>query len=76
MSARVYPLPPTIPDMQKIRQAIHKLREARTLLHKAGAHRAANYAARALKSAEGAERTNLKNLSAVIASDVIRVPQL
>jgi hypothetical protein len=42
--------------LQLIRDALTKLRNARDLLRYAKANRAATYVARALKSAEGAER--------------------
>lgn len=52
-------LPPAA-RVETIRQGIQQLREARRNLRAAGAHRAADYVARALKSAEGAERHALR----------------
>jgi hypothetical protein len=43
-------------DLNRIREACASLRNIRATLHSAGAHRAADYVQRALKSAEGAER--------------------
>lgn len=43
-------------DRTTIIEAIHALRDARTLLRQAGADRACKAVARALKSAEGARR--------------------
>ncbi|MBA3895826.1 MAG: hypothetical protein H0X36_01525 [Sphingomonadaceae bacterium] len=48
--------PATGIDKAAIGDAINALREARTLLRRAGAERACKAAARALKSAEGARR--------------------
>lgn len=48
--------PATARDKTAIADAIGALREARTLLRRAGADRACKAAARALKSAEGARR--------------------
>jgi hypothetical protein len=48
--------PATGGDKAAIAEAIGSLRDARTLLRKAGADRACKAATRALKSAEGARR--------------------
>lgn len=48
--------PATAIDKAGIADAICAMREARTLLRRAGADRACKAAARALKSAEGARR--------------------
>jgi hypothetical protein len=47
---------PTRDDLAEIALAIQLLRHTRDKLRRAGAVRAANYVARALKSAEGAAR--------------------
>ena len=46
----------TYDDVRRIRRAIDDLRMARTELRGVGAKKAADYVARAIKSAEGAER--------------------
>lgn len=54
MSRAVQPI--TAQQLTQIEAAVSRLREARGLLRDAGANRAADYVARALKSAEGAQR--------------------
>jgi hypothetical protein len=62
-------------DLEKIQEAIKKLREARELLKSAGAAKSATRVRRALKSAEGAERhadgvmTLRRKTKAVIAAE-------
>lgn len=48
--------PITRSDLTTISVAIRYARDARTMLRKAGADKAADYMARAIKSAEGAQR--------------------
>lgn len=57
--------------LENVRVAMSMIRNARDYLRAAGAANAANYAARALKSAEGAERhaLRLERASDVLAAD-------
>lgn len=53
----------TAMQVMTIQDAVKRIREARDLLRSAGAEKAADYVARALKSVEGAERNALRFLS-------------